>query len=98
MKQRGSRRAVVVVALAVGAVGCELALDFDRTKIDGGGVDASFGDVPAIDQNVPDVPTDTPAGDSGSDAPADSGANDTGTDTGADTGTDTGAADAEDAG
>ncbi len=57
--------------LGMGLAACELALDFDRTKIDAGGIDASFGDAVRTDQTAPsnDAPVDT-ANDA-VDAPAD---------------------------
>lgn len=39
-------------ALALAAAGCELAVDFDRTKIDAGSVDGSIADVVSIDSPV----------------------------------------------
>ena len=101
MMRKGSRRAVVVVALAasLSALGCELALDFDRTKIDGGGIDASFGDVTVPETGGGDVVAEAAA-----DAPGEAaaeGGTDAGQDTGTDTGTDAGTdapADAEDSG
>jgi len=100
--------AALFLLLGVGAVGCELALDFDRTKIDGGAIDASFGDTATFDQVSPpadgttDGGTDAPIAETGSDTGTDTGS-DTGTDTGTDGGTDAGqdaadAADADDAG
>jgi len=102
MRKRGRRASVVVVLAAVmGALGCELALDFDRTKIDGGGIDASFGDgPPPFDQSTNDVATETGGGDGGpdgpsADAPADAPVR---TDAGSDAPADTGTADADDSG
>jgi hypothetical protein len=46
------RRALAVVVFAlVGAAGCELIVDFDRSKIDAGPItnDATFSDVPGSD-------------------------------------------------
>jgi hypothetical protein len=48
------KRVLVLVALSMAVGGCELLVEFDRTKIDGGSLDGSFTDVP---QN--DVTTDT---------------------------------------
>ncbi len=90
-----SKAHAVVVASLVGALaacaaaGCELAVDFDRTKIDAGlPTDASLTDVVADttggDNVVPDTSTDAPA--------------DTGADSGADVSTDTGVDSAVDAG
>ncbi len=98
--------AVLLLLLGVGAIGCELALDFDRTKIDGGALDASFGDTALPDQVTPPADGTSDTGtDTGADAGTDSNTGtDTGTDTGSDTGSDTGtdsgadAADADDAG
>ncbi len=62
---RTSRKLLVVFSLAMGAAGCELIVDFDRTKIDAGGGDGSL---------PPDVTTqDAPAQDVGADAPGDAG-------------------------
>jgi hypothetical protein len=71
--------------IVLGGVGCELSLDFDRTKIDGGSLDASFSDAPPADNFV--QPGD--AADSGADVAPEDAAEDAGTD--ADAGTDTGA-------
>jgi hypothetical protein len=100
MMRKGSRRAVVVVALAALVAGCELALDFDRTKIDGGGIDASLGDVTLADQTNEtgnEAATDAPPGDGGSDTGTDTGTDTGPKDTGSDTGNDA-AADADDSG
>ncbi len=56
------------LSLAMAAAGCQLIVDFDRTKIDAGAVDASF-DVAKPDNSVPDTGNDvTPQPDSGKDA------------------------------
>jgi hypothetical protein len=82
--------ATLFFLLGAGAVGCELALDFDRTKIDGGAIDASFGDTATTDQASPPADGTTDGGgDTGADTGTDTGA-DTGRDTGADTGSDGG--------
>src|SRR4051812_20051709 len=105
MKRR-AQLTIVTVVFGVFAVGCELALDFDRTKIDGGAIDASFGDVATSDQVAPpgdgNAETSTDGGpETGTDAGTDTGADaakDTGSDTG-DAGNDAqDAADAEDSG
>lgn len=64
-------------ALVLAAAGCELAVDFDRTKIDAGSIDASIADVVAIDSpstttrdSGPDVAVDAPT-DAPIDAPLD---------------------------
>jgi len=100
-------RAIMMGSLvaAMLAAGCELVVDFDRTKIDGGGpADGSASDV-AIDttgdQVSPDTGTDTGADtgtdtgtETGTDGGADADAHETGTDTGTDA---TDASDASDA-
>jgi hypothetical protein len=99
MRKRGRRASVVVVlAACMGAFGCELALDFDRTKIDGGGIDASFSDGPSpFDQSANEAANDTGGGDGPSaDAPADAPV-DARADGGSDAPADA-AADAEDSG
>lgn len=80
-KRRPSRVALLV-ALAAGAAGCELIVDFDRTKIDGGGGDgAVVPDVTTQDvtQDVTgdvtgDVQQTSDAGDAGADVAADAAA------------------------
>ncbi len=70
------RRAVALsCALVLAAAGCELAVDFDRTKIDAGSIDASIADVVATDSPTPrdsgpDVAVDAPP-DAPIDAPLD---------------------------
>lgn len=69
MNRRQARRALVATsALTLFAIaGCELAVDFDRTKIDAGSVDAAIADVTALD-----APTSTDGGKDGTaDAPVD---------------------------
>jgi len=71
------RRLAWLVALAVAAAGCELIVDFDRTKIDAGGGDGSLPDVTTQDVTPPqdvvtsDVANDVQQPDAG-DAAADS--------------------------
>jgi hypothetical protein len=55
---RRSQRLAWLVLLAVGAAGCELIVDFDRTKIDGGGGDGSVADVTTQDVTTQDVVAD----------------------------------------
>lgn len=77
---------VVIGALVLGMAGCELLVDFDRTKIDAGPLDGTTTDVTSndvtVDQSTHDVVsesfedvTTTDAGDGGgdsaTDAPAD---------------------------
>ena len=88
-RDKSTMRGVLLVAMMGSFVAaCELALDFDRTKIDGGAIDASFGDTATADRNVPPVEGGNDgASDTGPDAPAVD-ASDAGADTGtADTGT-----------
>ena len=69
MKTRNLKLRFLVLAAMLGAgvvvvvgSGCELALDFDRTKIDGGSIDSSFGDTSTEDQVSPsDTGSDSPA-------------------------------------
>lgn len=56
IKRRPTRLAAFV-ALAMFAGGCELIVDFDRTKIDGGGDDGSLPDVTTQDVSNQDVVT-----------------------------------------
>ena len=60
------------------ALGCELIVDFDRTKIVGEDVPETGTDAttPALDATATDTGTDAPAADTGTDAPADTGASD----------------------
>ena len=52
-------RLALFVAISVAAAGCELIVDFDRTKIDAGGGDGSLPDVTTQDVTPPqDVVTD----------------------------------------
>lgn len=79
------------VALALAGVlgGCELIVDFDRTKIDGGTVEGGGSDVVTMTDGSIDTGTDgTMNNDSGVDTGTDSPTSDTGTDTGVDTGAD----------
>ena len=78
--------AAVVTSTLVGAVGCELAVDFDRTKIDAGAVDASISEGGADSTLPPDANATDANTDAGVDAPA--------TDAGVDA--DDGAVDADD--
>ncbi len=83
------RRLTAVVALAlIGAAGCELAVDFDRTKIDAGAIDASIPEGGG-DTTIPLDGNNEAAVDAGNDA-EDAQQNDTGSDA------DDGGADAED--
>lgn len=66
---------VVSLALVTVAAGCELLVDFDRSKVDGGSFDASVADVAVADQTSP--PVDSSAG---GDAQADVAVVDGGTD------------------
>lgn len=88
-KSRIAALGTLSLALAGALAGCELIVDFDRTKIDGGtlegGGETSTGDT-GVDTGVDGTKPDT-----GTDAPADTTVQDTGTDTGVDTGADTGA-------
>jgi hypothetical protein len=106
MRQIPHRAFLLAGLFTIAAVGCELAMDFDRTKIPG--VDASFDD-DASDQDAPgDVAVQDSASDTGADVTTDSGVDvatdtrtdgpppDVATDTGTDTGpADTGATDAD---
>jgi hypothetical protein len=86
MTKTTRRRLMAIAALALlGAAGCELAVDFDRTKIDAGGIDASFieggGDTTIpVDANDAAIEAGTDTGpdtqpiDGGPDADADDGA------------------------
>jgi len=86
-KSRIAALAMMSFALAGSLAGCELIVDFDRTKIDGGPVEAGGGDGTVVDTGV-DIGKD---GITMMDAPADQmNPMDTGTDTGADSGVDTG--------
>jgi hypothetical protein len=58
-----TRALLVTMMLATAIAGCELIVDFDRTKIDGGGIDGSTTDV-ATDTQTMDV---QPPKDSGPD-------------------------------
>jgi hypothetical protein len=79
-KQRIATIAALSLSLAGLLAGCELIVDFDRTKIDGGTVEGGGNDVVQPDGSLPD---------SGTDGTVDTGV-DTGTDGTVDTGTDTG--------
>lgn len=90
---------VGTLGIPLGALGCELALDFDRSRVDGGalvGIDATFSDAPPrVDVVAPgDGPLDAPAGE---DAQPEAGeaSSDAGADALVDTGAD--AADSADA-
>ncbi len=81
-----SRKVALGLALAMGVAGCELIVDFDRTKIDAGAGDGSvLPDVSTQDAPAKDVAADVPgdvgsdvvvsdAGDAGSDGALDDGA------------------------
>jgi len=103
MNRQKARRALVLTsALTVFAVaGCELAVDFDRTKIDAGSVDAAVADVTALDSPVTTDGGKDGAGDAladtSVDAPAD-GSTDALADVTSDVTTDGATADADDAG
>lgn len=88
------KKALVLVFLSSSAaLGCELIVDFDRTRIPGEETpDAAAGDATVSDTGAPDTGTDgqTPPGDGGTDA-ADDGATDGGSDA-ADAGDDADAA------
>lgn len=59
---------LTTLSLTLAAAGCQLIVDFDRTKIDAGAVDASF-DIAKPDNVVADTGNDvTPQPDSGNDA------------------------------
>lgn len=68
---------VFALVSSVFALGCELIVDFDRTKIVGEDVPETGTDAttPALDATATDTGTDAPA-DTGADAPADTGASD----------------------
>src|SRR5579859_3858606 len=93
---KGTFAFLLVTTLVIGAgFGCELIVDFDRTKIDAGVVDSGSSDViPPLDAPADRVAVDS-GGDSGIDTGVDTGVDtgqgvDTGVvDTGADTGVDT---------
>ena len=97
MRKRTTGRALAFVALGTFALGgCELIAEFDRSKIDGGGLDSSFPDAP-----TQDVQQDAPGADTGADAAPDaadaaSDAADAAADTGSDAAVDA-AGDASDA-
>ena len=102
-RARAARRAfgvVVIFGVTLGALGCELLLDFDRSLIDGGAIppaDATFSDAPPPDTFVPpsDAPLDAPDDTNvPSDAPAEA-SRDSGTDAAVDSTAD--AADSADA-
>jgi hypothetical protein len=61
------RALMVTTVLVVGAAGCELISDFDRTKIPGGGFDGSV-DAPGLD--VTPLPTPDVVQDVANDSPA----------------------------
>jgi hypothetical protein len=87
MKNKANRRARRIVALAIAVgfaslAGCELAVDFDRQKIDAGTIDGSFSEGGTVDA--------TPQTDSGQDTGP-------GTDAGQDAGSDASDADIQDA-
>ncbi len=75
MKLRKVRnRLLFVVASGVLALGCELIVDFDRTKIPADGKDAATSDSSvdaSIDTSQPDSATTDSGGDAPSDGPAD---------------------------
>ena len=80
---------VFALVSSVFALGCELIVDFDRTKIVGDDVPETGTDAPApaLDATATDTGTDAPAADTGTDADA---AADTGTSDAADADTDGG--------
>lgn len=90
------RVSAVGIVLVMAAAGCELIVDFDRTKIPGGGTDAS------VDQGTLDGQTGTDAQvDVTTDAPKDSateGGGDAATDGTTNDAGDAAAADADDSG
>jgi len=61
-RRRALRLALSVSVLGVTVAGCELAVDFDRSKIDGGGVDAAADGTPPDGASADGQP-DTNAGD-----------------------------------
>ena len=69
--------ALFAVASSMLALGCELIVDFDRTKIVGEEVPETGADAttPALDATPTDTGTDAPV-DTGIDSPADTGASD----------------------
>lgn len=85
MKTRTLKRSLVLVTLAAGtlAIGCELIVDFDRSKIpvelpDGPVVDAAGGDdaiapidEAGVDAEAPEEDAEAPEEDAGADAEAD---------------------------
>ena len=80
MRKRTTGRVLAFLALGTFALaGCELIAEFDRSKIDGGGLDSSFPDAPTQDVQQDSPVADTGA-DTGADAPAD--AADAGSDAG----------------
>ena len=94
MKMNTTTKRAIALVSVLGlfglGMGCELLVDFDRSKIDAGVSDASFNtDTPVGDQGTPDVTQPDVASDSPADSGAETGA-DTGSDTAADTGSDTG--------
>lgn len=96
MNSKNKRSLALLVVVGAVLAGCELAVDFDRSLIDAGSVDASFVDV----QNDTSPPVDSGGKDTS--PPVDSGGMDTsmpdtGTDTGVDSGTDAADADMGDA-
>ncbi len=67
-------RVLTVLLLGVAVGGCELVVDFDRSKIDAGGVDGSFVDAPTSDvANDNNVNPDSGGNDGGSDGATDAG-------------------------
>ena len=90
-KSRIAALGTLSLALAGLIAGCELIVDIDRTKIDGGTIEGGGGDV----VNQPDGTADTGKDGTTMDAPSDTTVQDTGIDSGVDTGadspTDTGA-------
>ncbi len=61
MISRRHKIMLAILGLSLGAAGCELLVDFDRTKIDGGGLDGSPDvtvDVQQNDQKTNDSPND----------------------------------------
>ena len=73
MKLRKIRnRLLLVVASGVFALGCELIVDFDRTKIPPDGTDGATSDS-SIDASIDTSQPDTSIAETGTDAPTDGG-------------------------
>ena len=69
---------VFALVSSMSALGCELIVDFDRTKIVGDEVPEAGTDAttPALDATATDTGTDAPAADTGTDAGTDTGTSD----------------------